>query len=53
MLILAAILFGFALVLWFIDNWMDSAAVDLSLPARILVFVSGALIGLNFYVQTL
>jgi len=51
MLIIAALLFGLALLLWLIDKWMDNAAVDLSLPARILVFVSGALIGLNYGMQ--
>ncbi len=53
MLIIAALLLGLALLLWLVDKWLDNADVDHALPGRILVFVSGALIGLNFYMQGL
>lgn len=47
MLIAAAVLFIFAMLLAFIDKWRDNTELDLSRIYRLLIFVSAMLIGLK------
>ena len=51
MLIVAAIIFIFAMLFIFVDKWFDNAEMDLTLVIRILVFTSAMLIGLNVYLK--
>jgi hypothetical protein len=49
MLLLAGFLFVIALMLAFVDWWVEDAAIDLTLPVRLLFFCSAVLVGMNAY----
>ena len=49
MLVIAGVLFALAMLLYFIDKWIDDADVDLSWHARALIFASLILLALNYY----
>lgn len=47
MLLLAGILFGLALLFWFVSNWIEYTSVDLARPAWVLTILSAALVVLD------
>ena len=49
MLTIAGVLFAMAMLLLFIDKLVDHADVDLSWPARALIFASLILLALGYY----
>ncbi len=51
MLIAAGIVFVIAALLWFVDNWLQDADVDLSLAVRVLIVISAMLVGLSVLFQ--
>lgn len=51
MLAIAGVLFALAMLLFFIDKWVDRADMDLSRPIRVLLLASVALVGLNYYMR--
>ena len=51
MLIAAGALFVLAMLLLFIDKWVESAAMDLGLVVKLLIFASVGLALLNYYIE--
>ena len=47
----AGIVFVIAALLWFADNWLEDADIDLSLAVRVLIVISAMLIGFNVLFQ--
>ena len=50
-MIAAGIVFVIAALLWFVDNWLQDADVDLSLAVRVLIVISAMLVGLSVLFQ--
>ena len=48
MLIVAGILFGLALMSWFIDKWMNRGDIDLAWLTRTMLLGAAALTGLSW-----
>jgi len=48
MLTVAAILFGLAAFLWFVDHWLQNPAVNLTLFAGLLVFIAAILVAYHY-----
>jgi hypothetical protein len=51
MLLAAGVLFFMALLLWFVNSWLEDADVDLSMAVRVLLAISVMLIGFNVFSQ--
>ena len=51
MLIAAGVLFLLAMLILFIDKWVEHAGMDLGLVVKLLIFASVGLVLLNYYLE--